>query len=677
MNDYRPNSIQAIADIAKALSSSSDHSIIDDTLLRIIGTNFQAKAVSLFRKFFEEDDKFTLECLACVNLHSAKDEGLDHGGVKPIRPDNLRLEWWSSLESGELLFINDFSSTKYHASRNILFIPLLLEARLFGFLAVSDLESEGLSISASEFSSALRYLFELWIAKASVEKRLIDLNDFIPDPTYLMNKEGEVTLWNKATEEMTGWKADRILGKGNYENAIPFYAKRRPTIPRIIFDPDPLWESNYLELRREDGTIFTKAYCPALPGGGAFVTSKTSILYDINHRQWGCVHTVRDVTRERQMEIDLHHSKYIFETITDFAGIGIVVFRNDEIISYNDVFPKLFQINKKDIDVSDFLDIVTRVHPEDRYKTFLSFNQMLKPLSGPLKFQFRYQYNNNAICYFRCYAQVDECGDKPTVYFIIDDVTKQVELSQKARLNEITMFHEDRLSALGVMATGIAHELNQPLNTIRVIADCLLFGKDQDWQLDETELFDNLQMISSQVVRMSDLIQNIRVFACNDRKQPDIPIRINEAIHNVFSMIGRQLEVHGVKVHKDLSPNIPTLRMNLSRLEQVIMNLVVNARQALDECNHDHKQIWIRTYTSNKDLIHIEVEDNATGIPDDMKVKIFDPFFTTKEVGQGTGLGLTISNSIISDLNGSIEVLNNDKGGAIFTVIIPAIGGNR
>ncbi|MFH1930971.1 MAG: ATP-binding protein [Pseudomonadota bacterium] len=595
---------------------------------------------------------------------------------KLLQADCFSKQCWDSLEQGELLFLKDYSSMQFDAIHNMLLIPILLEERLFGFVGISDLSKNKLSLTVSNLALALRHVFELWIAKENVEKRLIDISNFIPDPTYLMNKKGEVTLWNKATEEMTGWKAERILGKGNYENSIPFYAKRRPTIPRIIFNTDPLWESNYLELSRKNGTIFAKAYCPALPGGGAFLTSKTSILYDINHRQWGCVHTVRDVTHERQMEIDLHRSKYVFETITDFAGIGIILFQDEEIISYNDVFPRLFQINKEDIDIRDFLDIVTYVHTEDRYKTSLNFKQMLKLLSGPLKFQFRYQYKNNAICYFRCYAQVDECGDKPTVYFIIDDVTKQVELSQKARLNEITMFHEDRLSALGVMATGIAHELNQPLNTIRVSADSLLFGRDQGWPLDETELFDNLQMISSQVIRMSDLIQNIRVFAHDDTKQPDVLVRPNDAIHNVFSMIGSQLEVHGIKVHKDLSPNLPTLRMNLSRLEQVIMNLVVNARQALDECNHDHKQIWIRSYATSRDLIHIEVEDNATGIPDDMKVKIFDPFFTTKEVGQGTGLGLTISNSIISDLNGSIEVFNNDKGGAIFTVVIPSMRGD-
>jgi len=148
------------------------------------------------------------------------------------------------------------------------------------------------------------------------------------------------------------------------------------------------------------------------------------------------------------------------------------------------------------------------------------------------------------------------------------------------------------LSALGVMATGIAHELNQPLNTIKVTADGLLFGRDEGWPLDEKELYDDLEMISHQVLRMSEVIQNIRFFARDDVKQDNVLVRPNDAIYNVFSMIGSQLEVHGIKVHKDLSPNLPVLKTTLSRLEQVIMNLIVNSRQALDTCGHDQKEIW-------------------------------------------------------------------------------------
>jgi len=671
------NSIQAIGEIAKLLNSCNESLTIPDQLMTLIGKTFRAGAVTLVRQHLEQKGKVTFERLGFSNQRRKTDEGADHNNAKVIRPGSLSQEWWNSLESGELIFINDFSSPEFDAFQNILFIPLFLEGRLFGFIAISDLRNEGDFAWASNFSLALRHVFELWIAKANTEKRVIDISNFIPDPTYMMTKRGMVTLWNKATEGMTGWEAVRILGKGNYENAIPFYGKRRPTVPKLIFDPDPLWESSYLEFQRKNDTVFSKAYCPALPEGGAFLTCKTSILHDINNRQWGCIHTVRDVTHERQMEIDLHRSKYIFETITDFTGIGIMLFQNENIIFYNDVFSRFFKIKKENLDVEDFLNIVGHVHPEDRHKTSINFNKILKPLHGPLKFQFRYQLNSHTLSYFRCYAQVDEYGDKPTVHLIIDNVTKQFELSNKARLNEIRMFHEDRLSALGVMATGIAHELNQPLNTIKVIADSVLFGKNEDWPLDEKEQYDNLEMISRQVERMSDVIRNIRIFARDDTRQDDVLVRPNDAIHNVFSMIGSQLEVHNIRVHKHLSPNLPSLKTNLSRLEQVIMNLIVNARQAFEEQSHKSKQIWIRSFATNKDLIHIEVEDNASGIPDELMVKIFDPFFTTKEVGQGTGLGLTISNSIISDLSGSIEIYNNERGGATFTVVIPSIGVNR
>jgi len=112
----------------------------------------------------------------------------------------------------------------------------------------------------------------------------------------------------------------------------------------------------------------------------------------------------------------------------------------------------------------------------------------------------------------------------------------------------------------------------------------------------------------------------------------------------------------------------------LNRLEQVIMNLVVNARQALDECRHDQKELWVRTAKQNGSVF-VEVGDNAGGIPPDIMTKIFDPFFTTKEVGTGTGLGLTISQSIMAEFKGRIEAFNNERGGATFVIMAPAGGG--
>jgi C4-dicarboxylate-specific signal transduction histidine kinase len=316
--------------------------------------------------------------------------------------------------------------------------------------------------------------------------------------------------------------------------------------------------------------------------------------------------------------------------------------------------------------------LLERVYPEDREAVSEGMGALFRGGQEALRFEFRGE-REEGLRYYRGFAQVIEYEDRPTVHFVLDDVTEQRELAHKARLNELRMYHEDRLTALGIMAAGIAHELNQPLNTVRVVTDGLFFGRDEGWHIDEEELYDSLEMVSRQVARMSEVIRNIRDFAREDRGQSEEEVDPNAAVENVFSMIGRQLEAHGIQVRKDLALRPPSIRARLSRLEQVIMNLIVNARQALDECRHDGKELWVRTKAEDGWVV-IEVGDNAAGIPEGLMEKIFDPFFTTKEVGKGTGLGLTISQSIVAEMRGRIEAFNNERGGATFVVSAPASG---
>ncbi len=243
----------------------------------------------------------------------------------------------------------------------------------------------------------------------------------------------------------------------------------------------------------------------------------------------------------------------------------------------------------------------------------------------------------------------------------------------KARMRDLNLYHEDRLAALGTLAAGIAHELNQPLNTIRVVTDGFLFGRNEGWTLDPEELFEGLEMISRQVARMDKVIQNVRNFAREERDAGMEHATAREAIENVFSMIGRQIEAHGILVERDLDCGLPALHISLSELEQVVMNLIVNARQALDTSTIDPKRLWVRTGRRDRSVF-IEVGDNAGGIPDHLLERIFEPFFTTKPAGKGTGLGLSICQSIVGKCGGLIEVRNNGVGGAAFTVLIPAGG---
>ena len=179
-------------------------------------------------------------------------------------------------------------------------------------------------------------------------------------------------------------------------------------------------------------------------------------------------------------------------------------------------------------------------------------------------------------------------------------------------------------------------------------------------------------MVSKQVLRMSTVIQNIRDFAREDRGKCEM-INPNHAISNVLSMIGKQFEAHGSEIDIELQPDLPSLESNVNNLEQVIMNLLVNARQALEEHRKRNKRLWIKT-GCRYGQIFIEVGDNATGISEDLMLKVFDPFFTTKAVGKGTGLGLSISKTIVSDFNGTLKAYNNDQQGATFFITAPCAG---
>ena len=356
----------------------------------------------------------------------------------------------------------------------------------------------------------------------------------------------------------------------------------------------------------------------------------------------------------------------MYHSISEFAGVGIALLGTQKIYSCNENFIDLMDLDGTSQTVDD---IMARIEPNDRHslENLLSrfFNE-----APPASFEFAALLPTKGRREFKGYAQSVNYENTTAIHFVIIDITESNEMERRKKMHQMRMYHSDRLTALGTLSAGIAHELNQPLNTIRVITDGLLFGKEQGWPLDEKELYENAAMISKQIMRMSQVIKNIKNFARDDKDRRLEKVDPNEAIQNVFSMIGQQLVAHGIQVEQQLEPDMPAIESQLNHLEQVIMNLVVNAQHALDSCGKKDKRLWVKT-GRRFGQIFMEVGDNATGIAESHKKEIFDPFFTTKAVGQGTGLGLSLSQTIISDYNGVIKSYNNLEGGATFFITIP------
>jgi PAS domain S-box-containing protein len=242
---------------------------------------------------------------------------------------------------------------------------------------------------------------------------------------------------------------------------------------------------------------------------------------------------------------------------------------------------------------------------------------------------------------------------------------KEIEAEQSRRL----VIRADRLAALGTMAAGIIHEITQPLNAINVSTQTILYGLARGWKIEEEKVTGSLNLIVDQVKRMTDIITNMRAFARDGLPTAREVDSLNAQVKRVFTMLGEQMRAHNIEVVFRLG-EIPDIRMNTQQILQVILNLVTNARQALDDIDKPDKTIIISTFMEDNSAV-LEVIDNGPGVPDTIKEKIFDPFFTTKEVGKGTGLGLSISTGIVHDHKGELDVRNNETGGAAFIMRLP------
>jgi C4-dicarboxylate-specific signal transduction histidine kinase len=223
-----------------------------------------------------------------------------------------------------------------------------------------------------------------------------------------------------------------------------------------------------------------------------------------------------------------------------------------------------------------------------------------------------------------------------------------------------------KLATLGELTTGIAHELNNPLNNIGLfvgnVIDRIQVGED-----DPERIVDDLERVVEQVQKATEIITHLRTFG---RAAPITlePVPVQDVISRALSLLHEQLRLRLISVSLDFLPESPLVLGNPIQLEQVFINLLTNARDALEDS--DRKEIHVSCSRSGGFTV-IVFEDSGPGIPPGLEQRVFDPFFTTKEVGSGTGLGLSITYGIVQEHGGTIAVESGPGAGASFTIELP------
>lgn len=380
---------------------------------------------------------------------------------------------------------------------------------------------------------------------------------------------------------------------------------------------------------------------------------------------------VRDITERKRVEEMLKSRNKLYRSIVEDQTELICRYLSDGTITYiNEVYCDYFSKKHEEL-IGKNIKLFFRKETKKKTKKYfanvsqenpvLLYEESVKLANSDIRW---IQWTNRAI--------FDEHGKIIEHQRVGRDITDLKLAEQELIATQNKAAQAEKLASLGAMAAGITHEINQPLNALKITVDSMLYWQEKGKTLDMEKVIDNLYKISAQASRIDRVIKNMRSLVRSEKKLELIPCNLNGVVDGALSLLESQLSSRGIKLKKILGI-IPLIKGDYSQAEEVVINLVVNAMQALDEIDKDEKEIICITMLEENQVI-LEISDNAIGIREEIKDKIFAPFFTTKEVGEGMGIGLSIANSIVASFNGQIKVFNNKKGGATFRVEFPLLG---
>jgi PAS domain S-box-containing protein len=268
---------------------------------------------------------------------------------------------------------------------------------------------------------------------------------------------------------------------------------------------------------------------------------------------------------------------------------------------------------------------------------------------------------------FRLSPVINNKGEVIAIAGIGDDISSRKELEGQLASALDTALEARHMASLGIMAAGITHELNQPLQAIKLSADSIVYWFEKKKTFDPKGIMKALGLISRNSDRIQRIIQRVRNFVKSRQAVAQTSaVDLNRAVRDGLEMIEHQLMSHGIELILQLEPNIPAVSGDETQIEEVVINLVTNARQSLDLVEREDKKIMIETRASDQGVCLI-ISDTGTGFSADALVNLFRPFFTTK--AEGLGLGLSIVHSIVTGFSGKIELLPPANGFSTVLVV--------
>jgi two-component system NtrC family sensor kinase len=263
----------------------------------------------------------------------------------------------------------------------------------------------------------------------------------------------------------------------------------------------------------------------------------------------------------------------------------------------------------------------------------------------------------------------DQDGQAIGILGVARDVTERKQAEAERRMMEQQLQLSGRLAAVGELAAGVAHELNNPLAAVQGFAQLLAARDDL-----EESMRSDVDTIHREAKRATKITANLLSFARKHESEKR-PISINEVVESCIELHAYRMRVNNIEVLTELAPGLPMTMADFHQLQQVCVNIITNAEQAMTAA-HGRGTLSVRTETAGE-YVRMALSDDGPGIPEEYLQRVFDPFFTTKDVGKGTGLGLSICYGIVEDHGGLIRAESRPDEGTTFVIEIPIVSADQ
>ncbi|MBC8176850.1 MAG: PAS domain S-box protein [Deltaproteobacteria bacterium] len=396
-------------------------------------------------------------------------------------------------------------------------------------------------------------------------------------------------------------------------------------------------------------------------GTRSFWMVRTASIRDAQGNITAAMEMCLDVTQMKFLEDEARKSEEKYRMIFDTIPNPVFVLDKGslEIMDCNDNVTAVYGFSKDTILNTSFLDLFEEDEREAYEDKMTSVNVLN---------QARQIRKDGHIIYVNIRISSTGYRGQEVLLVTTSDITERLMAEQQ-------LIQAGKMATLGEMATGVAHELNQPLSVIKTASSFITKKVGKGEPIEDDILGTLTDEIDNQVDRASKIITHMREFGRKSEVGKE-EVQVNDVIKRSLEIFIQQLKLREIEVVLDLQEDLPSIMADSNRLEQVLINLLINARDAVEERWKDTdrkgaaKKIFLRTRLEGCKII-IEVEDTGTGIPESILDKIFEPFFTTKKVGVGTGLGLSISYGIIQAYYGIIRVETKEKEGTTFIIQFP------